>query len=297
MDISICICTRKRMEGLKRLLKSFEKMHVPPDVDVRIIIVENDEENYSESIVREFSDRSKFSVSYYLEPKQGLVIARNRSVAEAGDCDFCCFTDDDQVVSLNWLTELLKCQREFDADGVAGPTLPSFTKEVQVYIRSFHQPSTYPYGTIVKHAFTGCLILRKKYLDMLNGPFETRLNLSGGEDSYLTKQITKLGGTIRFNPEALAYEIIPENRATIKYIIKRKFRTSNTELLIRSISDKDFRKITALPRLIMRFCYGLLILIPFLIFGKADKLRGLIKIVNAIGGFAGIFGRQSQFYR
>jgi len=54
------------------------------------------------------------------------------------------------------------------------------------------------------------LLIRKKYLDKLSGPFDTRLNFSGGEDSFLTKDISELGGIIRFNPDAIAYEIIPE---------------------------------------------------------------------------------------
>jgi len=123
------------------------------------------------------------------------------------------------------------------------------------------------------------------------------LNFSGGEDSFLTRKITEYGGNIRYNPGAIAYEIIPKNRTTIRFIIKRKYRTSNTELLIKSITDRNFTKTGALPRLVLRFLYGLLIAIPFFIFDKTDRLKGLLKIVNAIGGFAFIFGKQSQFYK
>jgi len=297
IKISICICTRNRREELKKLLLSIDNLETPPETNVRIIIVENDSKNLSENITREFSSKNKFTISYFLEPRQGIVFARNRSVAEAGDCDFCCFTDDDQVVSPDWLVELFKCQNEFNADGVAGPTKPYFTKEVPIYINNFLQPETYQYGTIVDYAFTGSLLIRKKCLDMLDGPFEPRLNFSGGEDLYLTRQITSLGGIIRFNPNAIAYEIIPENRTTINYVIKRTFRTSNTEFLVKSIKDKNFKKIKSLPRLVMRFCYGLLIVVPLFILGKAEKLKGLIKIINAVGGFSFIFGKQSHFYK
>jgi succinoglycan biosynthesis protein ExoM len=297
IKISICLCTRKRKDGLKKLLLSFNEMKIPDDTEVRIIVIENDSENISESVIREFSSISNFEINYFLEERQGIVYARNRSIKEAGDCDFCCFTDDDQVVSKDWLTELLRCQLEFDADGVAGPTEPSFSKEVPVYIRNFHQPRTFPYGTKVVSAFTGCLLLRKKYLDMLDGPFNIRLNLSGGEDSFVTREIVNLGGIIRYNPGAVAWEIIPESRTTISYVIRRKFRTANTELLIKSFTDKNFSKAGAIPKLILRFLNGLLLVIPYFIFGKEDKLKGLLKIVNAAGGFSYIFGKQSQFYK
>jgi len=297
INLTICVCTRNRQEGLIKLLKSFENIGIPPETIVKMVIIENDSENYSEKLIKEFSTKSKFNINYYLEPRLGIVFARNRSVKEAGKCDFCCFTDDDQFVSSDWLIELLKCQKEFDADGVAGPTKPYFTKKVPLYIEKFHQPDTYQYGTIIKSAFTGCLLIRKKYLDLLDGPFEISLNFSGGEDSYMTRKISELGGIIRFNPNAIAYEIILDTRATIVYLIKRKYRTSNTELLIRSMTNKNFTKISVLPKIVMRFCYGLLIILPFFIFSKTDRFKGLLKVVSAIGGFAFIFGKQSQFYK
>jgi succinoglycan biosynthesis protein ExoM len=297
VNISICICTRRRKEGLRRLLDSLVKLKTPSDSNVRIIIVENDLENFSESIINDYLIKSSCKISYCLEPRLGIVFARNRSVKEAGECDFCCFTDDDQIVSSDWLLELLKCQKEFNADGVAGPTKPYFIKEIPVYIRNYHQPDIYPYGTKVNSAFTGCLLLRKKYLDMVDGPFDIRFNFTGGEDSYLTMKITNLGGIIRFNPDAVAHEIIPEERSTIRFIIKRTFRISNIGLLVKSLGNEKNSKINIVLKLVFRFFYGSLIIIPYLIFSKTNRLKGLIKIINAIGGFTFIFGKHSQFYK
>ena len=158
-------------------------------------------------------------------------------------------------------------------------------------------PEIYDYGTIVKKAYTNCLLLRKKYLDRIDGPFDKRLNFTGGEDSYLTHLITHLGGIIRYNPDAIAYERIPDNRTTIKYVIKRTYRISNEGLFVKTLKDKKFSKLNALPRLIMRFCYGSLIVIPCFLFGKADRLKGLIKISDALGGFLFILGKKNQFYK
>ena len=297
IKICICICTRKRTQGLRNLLESFDKLVIPSGTDVKIIVVENDSENLSEGLVRELAVSSKFKIDYFLETNQGLVYARNRSVKEAGDCDFCCFTDDDEYVQSSWLMELLRCQMEFNADGVAGPTYPVFKKEVPDYIKDFHLPDTFEYGTIVTSAYTGCLIMRKKYLDMIEGPFDVRLNFTGGEDINLTYSISMLGGVIRFNPEASAYEDYQEDRSSIKYIIKRTYRNSNTGLYARYLRNPIHFKIKALPRLMLRFGNGLIILLPLILFGGRNKLKGLIKIVNAIGGFHFILGKQNKFYR
>jgi len=297
LNVTICICTRKRKEGLLKLLQSFEEMTVPPGVMLRTVVVENDSESYSESLVRDFASKSKIRTDYYLETKQGLVFARNRSVLEAGNCDFCCFTDDDETVCPEWLSELLRCRNEFNADGVAGPTYPVFTRKLPEYISDFHQPKVYPYGTIVELAYTGCLLIRKELLDRIQGPFDVRLNLTGGEDINLTYLISKLGGQIRFNPEAKAYETFSETRETIRYIIKRTYRNSNTGLYARSLRGIKYFKIKNLPRLVLRFGNGLITVIPLLLFGGRNRLKGLIKIVNATGGFHFLLGRQNKFYR
>ena len=297
IDISICICTRKRKEGLKCLLDSIEKMHKPSDSNIRVIVVENDVESFSKSIIHEFSLKTKLRISYYLEPRQGLVYARNRSVKEVGQCDFCCFVDDDQAVAPDWLIELVKCQREFEADAVWGPNPPIFNKKVPLYIRKFHTPSPFEYGEIIKNAFTNCLMIRKEYLDKIEGPFDIRLNFTGGEDSYLTYLITNLGAVIRYNPDAKAYEIIPDDRATVKYIIKRTFRIGNAGLYVNSLKNKNFSGLHTLLRLTMRLCFGFVICVPYLCFGGKNKLDGLIKMANAIGGIAFIFGRENQFYK
>ena len=295
--VAICICTRKRQEALLKLLQSLNKMEAPERTDISIIVVENDTEPISEKLIRNYSLTSRYETQYFLEPKQGIVNARNRSVAEASKADFCCFTDDDEEVSPDWLVQLLKCQQEYDADGVAGPTFPNFTGSVPGYIRKFHQPKVYPYGTKVNSAFTGCLLMRKKTLDLLDGPFDIRFNFSGGEDSFMTEILTKKGAIIRYNPEAYASEVIPTDRSTLQYVFRKTIRISNTRLIIESLKDKNFSPTSQIPRLTLRFFYGLLILLPCLIFCRDDKLNGLIKIVRAIGGFSFFFGRQSSFYK
>jgi succinoglycan biosynthesis protein ExoM len=297
IKILICICTRKRQQGLKKLLDSIENMESSPDTNIRIVVVENDMESYSEDIVKAFSSKSKFRISYFLETRQGLAFARNRAIKEAAICDFCCFFDDDQTVKHDCLEELLRCQVEFGADGISGQCPPLFLKEVPAYIRDFHTRKTHPYGAILKYAGTGCLLLRKKYLDMIDGPFDVRLNFTGGEDILLTSQISKLGGIIRYNPNAIAYEIIPNERTTIKYIARRSFRNANTEYFVKYLINENFNKIKIILKLLLRLGFGLLIVIPFLFFGKSNKLKGLIKISNSVGGFYYLMGRQNQFYR
>lgn len=282
---------------MRNLLHSILKSPLPADTTVNIIVVENDLCSYSGHIVKEFAVQKSIGITYFLETKQGLAYARNRAVAEADGSDFCCFVDDDQVVAPDWLAELVKCQREYNADGVWGANPPVFKGDVPSWIMKFYEPERFSYGTIVKKAFTNCLLIRKSFLDRIPGPFDTRLNYAGGEDSYMTSLLSKMGAVIRYNPDAVAYEVIPDERTTLKYMLRRTFRISNTELLVRSFIESDFSKARAFLRLVLRFGYGLMISIPFMIFSNEDKLKGVIKVANAAGGLMFIAGKHNRFYK
>ena len=297
IDITICVCTRKRPEGLKKLLDSFIKMQLPIDTQIKIVVVENDLVNSSESIIKEFSSKSNIRINYFLETKQGIAFARNTSVKGAYGSAFCCFVDDDQVVANDWLVELMRCQKEFNADGVWGINPPIFNAEVPAYISRFHTGSSFNYGDIVTEAYTNCLLLRKEYLDKIEGPFDVRLNFTGGEDCYLTSIISRMGGVIRCNPYAKAFELIPESRTKIKYIIKRTYRTSNTSYFVNSLIENKNPGLSILPKIVKKFCFGLLILFPYLIFGNSNKLIGVEKIADAFGGLSFILGNKNEFYK
>lgn len=296
--IAICVCTRKRQEGIKSLLQSLEELEIPEGVSMDVLVVENDKVNRSESIINEFKSRGKLSIRYYLETEPGLVNARNRSVREAGDADFCCFVDDDQVVDKQWLAEMVSCRREFDADGVWGSNPPLFSSAVPSWISKFHTPKVFAYGEKVRTAFTNSLMIRKSCLDSIDGPFDLRLNFTGGEDRFMTYNITSRGGTIVCNQKAKAYEVVPESRTGIDYVRKRSFRISNTNVYVKTLEDENYSRWQSLPRLLLRFINGMLLLAPFYIFAAGDKLKGIIKISNAMGGMAFIFfGSKDEFYR
>jgi len=279
------------------LLDSINRIIVPQDTSIGLIIVENDDKPYTKKTLEEYSVKSKFLIKYYLETNLGISYARNRSVHEARNSDFCCFVDDDQIVKEDWLVELLKCQKEFGADGVSGFTPPKFDFKVPNYIRKYHEEVKLPYGTIVKQAATGCLLIKKKYLDKIDGPFDHRLNFTGGEDFYLTYQISELGGKFYINHDAISYQIIPKDRATIKYIRKRTIRVSNTQLVVRSLINMDFSLSEHIIRAILRFIRGIIVFIPYFIFARDKKLLGLFKIWYSWGVFLYALGRNNKFYQ
>ena len=294
--IVICVCTRKREEGLIRLLTSFDRMIIPVDCEISVVIVENDEENYTEESIKKYAEKSKFKIKYFLEVNQGLSNARNRTVKEAGNCDFCCFIDDDQEVDTKWMSELLSCQDEFDADGITGPNPAVFKKNVPEYVKKFHEPDFHVYGEQVEKAATNNFLIKKRWLDKIDGPFEIKLNFTGGEDMYMSALISRNGGKIIYNPKAIAYEIIPEEREKVKYMLRRKYRIANCNIIYNSLLYGKSYIYKSVPRIILRLINGIITLLPYYIFSKKNKLKGLLKIADVLGRFKYLFGGKSNFY-
>jgi succinoglycan biosynthesis protein ExoM len=58
--------------------------------------------------------------------------------------------------------------------------------------------------------------------------FRPELGRSGGEDEDFFNRLRDAGGRIGFAPAALAYETIPSDRATLRWLMRRSFRTGQT---------------------------------------------------------------------
>jgi len=96
LDVSICIATYRRPEGLSRLLDSLERLKLPTGVRVEIIVVDNDYNASAASIVLSRSS-SLEPIHYCVEPRRNIALARNRALVEASG-EWILFIDDDEVV-------------------------------------------------------------------------------------------------------------------------------------------------------------------------------------------------------
>ena len=58
--------------------------------------------------------------------------------------------------------------------------------------------------------------------------FDPRFNNTGGEDYYFGIMMIKKGASIYWASEAIVYETVPEDRANLKWLIKRYYSGANT---------------------------------------------------------------------
>lgn len=115
---TIIICTRNRAEHLRKTLLSIDALRIPNGLRVNLLVIDNASTDHTSEVVRNCGVKN-MPVAYLVEPKRGLVHARNLAL-ENTCADLLLWTDDDVRVPQDWvecMTEPLLAGR---ADGVSG---------------------------------------------------------------------------------------------------------------------------------------------------------------------------------
>jgi len=295
-DIAVCIATYKRPIGLQRLLNSlgnlvFTKIAEP---DWHVIVVDNDLEGSALSVIKEISPSFPVPIEYCIEHTKGIASARNKAVRLAKGVDFVAFIDDDEFAESNWLDELLCIQNEYHADVVQGPVLPKFEQKPKKWITfgEFFSRPRYVTGTKLKYSATGNLLIKNKWLHAFEGPFDLRMNLTGGTDTLFSSKIYQLGAIGVWADDAIVYEYVPKSRAKASWILKRKWRSGITLSLTERFMDKSiFVKILRLSKGIANIVISMIMIFPnLLIFGNAGLIKSIGRLVFGLGEILGLFG-------
>src|SRR4030095_15737806 len=118
--ISVCICTYKRPQLLAQLLGALDVQRTEDRFTYSVVVADNDHGESARPVVGEFAGRASITVSYCVEPRQNIALARNRAVDNASG-DFIAFIDDDEEPVADWLLHLHGTVIAYGADGAIGP--------------------------------------------------------------------------------------------------------------------------------------------------------------------------------
>ena len=81
--LSIAICTFNRAALLDDALRSFAATDKPSGLPFELLVIDNNSNDSTRSVVEGWATRSEFPLRYIFEGKQGVSPARNRAVKEA----------------------------------------------------------------------------------------------------------------------------------------------------------------------------------------------------------------------
>lgn len=304
MLISICIITYQRPEGLKQLLDKIERLEFKSisNPSIEVVVIDNDLNGSACKFCEQIEPKFKWSLRSEVESQRGISYARNHAIAAASkDAKFIVMIDDDEVPEPQWLEELLLVQSKYNADVVTGPVLPVLPdKDIPNWVKKgkFFERIRHPTGHLLQVAFTHNVLVHGEILRKLDKPFAECFALTGGEDADLFMRLYQAGSKIVWANDAIVHESIPKNRATLKYILQRGYRTWGTH----SIVERELYPSVKLQSIrIMKgmglIAIGLFLIIPSLFQGQHVFVKALQSICRGCGTLSGLLGIHYEEYK
>jgi len=306
--VVVGVCTFRRPEMLRRCLASVLAQECPARWNVEIVVVDNDaESDLSETISSAFPE-PKYPIHYFIEPRRGIPHARNAvcRYALSVHADLIAFIDDDEEAAPGWLTAYARGLETYDAQAYAGPVRHVFPPGYQDWLENKRFASIRN-GALLKRASTGNVMFRTSILRPEGGAlqFDTNMALTGGSDTDFFMRLVHQGGRIVYLSDAVVSEAVVPNRLTIRWRLKRQYRSSANRIYIESKlfgAQKTARR--AVKEIVRHGVEGTLrvVVSPLMLLGGYRKFKrswyhGLRHFAKAGGLVAGLRGRHVQVYR
>ncbi len=304
MSIAIAITTYLRPRLLTRLLESIRLQEVDAELasSLHVVVVDNDAAASARAVVDAATEGFPFPVHYSVEPVRSISVARNHGVRMALELGarFVAFIDDDEEASPQWLRELTRVQREYDAGVVWGRVVPRLPAAIPGWVAEggFFERGAYPTGTRVTVAETANALVSADLLRELAGPFDPAFGISGGGDSHFFRRVVEAGGTIVWADDAVVFEIVPVERANAGWILRRAFRVGNHSVCVeRAVSEGHGWLPGRLAKATGRVAVGMLMLPAAPLRGRALLVSALQNVALGLGAYSGMLGYRYIAYR
>ena len=200
-QVSICVATLNRPKGLDVLLGCLSRQVssiVDLELDIHVAVSDNDPTGGARPIVDGWREQG-LNITYGIESRRGYASNRNNTVRLARpDDEWLAFVDDDDRPDPEWVSTLVAAALRHGADGAEGPVL---VESAALFEGATSRRAGMVDGTPLDVAATCNLLLRRDVLG--DAPFNTRFDVTSGEDTELTLRLTRRGHRIVFAEGAI----------------------------------------------------------------------------------------------
>jgi glucosyl-dolichyl phosphate glucuronosyltransferase len=233
MNITVILCTYNRCQSLTKALNSAAALTVPESTEWEVLVVDNNSRDQTHAVVEEFCNRYPGRFRYLFEPQPGKSHALNSGIREARG-DILAFMDDDVTVAPTWLQNLTAPLRDSRWAGSGGPVflewscppprwLPREGRYPLAPLASFNLGAEAtelvepPFGTNMAFRKT----MFEKYGDfrMDLGPSPNSDIPRVNEDTEFGSRLIAAGERLRYEPSAVVFHPVPEDRLQKKYFL------------------------------------------------------------------------------
>ena len=294
--IDIAVCTFRRPE-LAETLHSLALITVPADFDIRVIVADNDTTPSAEALVNQMRPTMPFEILYVHCPASNISIARNACLDNSTG-HYLAFVDDDETVSRTWLVQLLDTALATGADVVLGPVRAEYALSAPNWMRrgDFHSTRPVWVNGEIRTGYT-CNVLLDLTRPVLSGRrFNLALGRTGGEDTEFFRHMHAAGGRLTYAPDAVVFEPVPEKRARLAWLAKRRFRSGQTHGRLLREPGQPARQVVEIARAMAKsgYCAAASLL---LLGSPVARSRYALRAIMHAGVVSGLLGvRELQQY-
>jgi glycosyltransferase involved in cell wall biosynthesis len=261
MQLDVVIPTYNRSNLLRKTLRSLLDARVPPGLDVRITVVDNNSKDDTREVVLAEQAKAKLPLFYVFEKKQGRSPALNAGVAATSGSHIG-FIDDDEEVDSSWYETIRAVFSEHDLDFIGGPYVPRFESEIPAWLPSeYNSVIGVVDGGAKRVAFDrnypgilmgGNAVFTRKILEKV-GPYSTSLGRSGNrllscEDEEMYERLLAAGARGMYVPELIIYHFVPTERLTKRYHRAWCFWQSVSSAVLDRIRPQPTAYVLGVPR-------------------------------------------------
>jgi succinoglycan biosynthesis protein ExoM len=296
--VSVCVATYNREQLLKKLLESLLNQKLDNNISLEIVIADNNPEGSAKSIVEEFLNNNRIKIKYFIQPEKNISLTRNVCLQNA-EGDYIAFIDDDETADEYWIINLFNCLSISNADGAFGYITPIFAVDVP---KSFRREEYYfsPLGITGSSArffYTTNAMIRSSLIQNKNDYFEPSYGLTGGEDVHFFERLKKLkAANFICCREAITYEYIPPERATLKYLFKRSLRGGQSYIRRKMENEPGSRlRILEIIKLVVKISLILPVSLNDILKG-IPPINSTILLGDAIGKLRALISKYKIIY-
>jgi hypothetical protein len=201
--------------------------------------------------------------------------------------------DDDEWPDENWIAELLKAQRRFDADAVQGSVL---------FVAQGSGPKPVPdirhaSGPVEMLEGAGNLLLRRAVLAAMPAPwFDPAFALTGGEDFDFFMALKKTGCRFAWADEARALGDVSALRNEFAWVMRRAYSNGSSDM---RVILKHRPGLIPVARESLKILSALLLSPPLaliLAFSPNHRRQPLTRLCRAAGKLMALAGQRYNEY-
>ncbi|MEO8657497.1 MAG: glycosyltransferase [Bryobacteraceae bacterium] len=231
MTISVILCTYNRCDKLYAALESVSRQILPPEIAWEVLVVDNNSSDRTGDVVAAYTKHSPDRFRYIRETRQGKSFALNTGIQEARG-EVVAFMDDDVVVDENWLASLMSQMNDPEWAGAGGRIVPTWTTTPPEWMSSEDRYCLAPIVSFdlrreacwLTEAPWGTNMAFRRSMFAKYGGFRTDLGPRPGnemrnEDTEFGLRLLGAGEKLRYEPEALVYHPVCEDRTTEDYFL------------------------------------------------------------------------------